>query len=112
MLWTKSLLCALYVPGQASGPPWLGPPPDRCQRVVEAHHAGERGVGQKAPDDTVIPLCGHHHACLTDRRGAFSGWPRGAVKQWELAMIAVYQRRYADETANWLDVSDAVGPLF
>lgn len=29
--------------------------------AVEAHHAGERGLGQKADDRTAIPLCRDHH---------------------------------------------------
>lgn len=111
MLWTKTLQCALTVPGQSAGSLWLGPPPDRCKRAIEAHHAGEHGVGQKAPDDTVIPLCDHHHDALTDRRGVFSGWPRGAVKTWELAMVALYQSRYRDEVA-WQSEAGAPVPLF
>ncbi len=29
--------------------------------LVHAHHAGTRGMGQKAPDRTAIPLCRVHH---------------------------------------------------
>lgn len=28
---------------------------------IHAHHAGVRGLGQKAGDDTAIPLCVQHH---------------------------------------------------
>lgn len=28
---------------------------------IEAHHAGDHGLGQKAPDRTAIPLCNFHH---------------------------------------------------
>lgn len=93
MLWTKHQPCAV---GSLIGVElWLSPvPPGRCSGPVEAHHAGVRGVGQKATDDTVIPLCAGHHRALTDRAGAFAGWPRGAVKRWEMAMVALYQERY------------------
>jgi hypothetical protein len=104
MLWCKTLPCALARPGAPCIELWRGPPDvDACDGPIEAHHAGERGTGQKAPDDTVVPLCKHHHDCLTDRgsrRGVFSGWPRGAVKRWELAMVAVYQHRYAEHVAG------------
>ena len=41
-----------------------------CFRPAEAHHAGERGLGQKCPDREAIPLCPGHH-----RR---DGWPDSA----------------------------------
>lgn len=31
-------------------------------RPIQAHHAGPRGLGQKAPDRLAVPLCWHHHA--------------------------------------------------
>lgn len=36
------------------------------QRVIQfnrsyAHHAGQRGTGQKADDRTAVPLCWRHH---------------------------------------------------
>lgn len=40
---------------------------DRCEGLVEAHHAGDHGFSQKAPDRTALPLCAWHH-----RTGAFS----------------------------------------
>lgn len=109
MLWVKSLPCcvSLIRMGMSVGADrvapavagdWLGPMPDACNGPVHAHHAGEHGTGNKAPDDAVIPLCEHHHADITNRgrrHGAFSDWPRGAVKRWELAMVAIYQERYA-----------------
>lgn len=94
MAWCKTLACAVAA-GGISSPLWMGPAPDACQRGIEAHHAGERGIGQKAPDNTVIPLCDHHHDALTDRRGIFGGWPHHAVKLWELGQIDHYQRVYA-----------------
>lgn len=94
MAWIKTLPCS--VSGVMVAPDlWRGPTPDRCQRAIEAHHAGEHGLGAKPPDDTCIPLCDHHHDALTDRRGVFSGWPRRAVKEWEIAVIAHFQDLYA-----------------
>jgi hypothetical protein len=87
MAWVKTLPCLLASGVPPFGDLWRGPPPDRCARPVEAHHAGVHGMSQKAPDDTVIPLCDHHHDCLTDRRGVFAGWPRHAIKLWELAAV-------------------------
>lgn len=78
-----------------------------CRGAIEAHHAGRRAKGQKAPDDTCIPMCRAHHRGddigITRYRGPFAGWPRGAVKAWELAMVDVYQRRYADYVAGAAD---------
>jgi hypothetical protein len=28
---------------------------------IEASHTGPRGLGQKSPDSSAIPLCAHHH---------------------------------------------------
>lgn len=32
-----------------------------CSRVTEAHHAGDHGYAQRAPDRTALPLCISHH---------------------------------------------------
>ena len=70
MLWVKTQQCLL------AGNYEAGP----CSGVVEADHAGLRGIGQKAPDDTCIPLCsGHHldrHACTGFFRGREKAWKR------------------------------------
>lgn len=62
MLWVKTLPCLL------AGLEGAGP----CSSVVEADHAGIRGIGQKAPDNTCIPLCSTHHL----DRGAHTGYFR------------------------------------
>lgn len=96
MGWIKTQPCALAFGFAVAEEAWPhGLSPDACGGITEAHHAGVHGLGQKAPDDTCIPLCSHHHRCLTDRRGVFSGLPSGAVKTWELAAIAYYQARYS-----------------
>ena len=45
-----------------------------CNGEVQAHHLlkpwrGARGMGMKASDDNVIPLCQYHHSVLHDRSG-------------------------------------------
>lgn len=78
---------------------WTGREIDICSGVIEAHHAGEHGLGNKAADDTCIPLCVHHHRSLTDRLGIFAGWPPRSLKAWELAVVAHYQALYAEHVA-------------
>lgn len=82
-----------------------------CDGHIEAHHAGAHGTGNKAPDDTVIPLCHKHHAQITGQpggRGVFDGWPRGSVKAWELAAVAHYQKLYSE----WRAAQSADDALF
>lgn len=66
----------------------------RCGGPVEAHHAGRHGVGQKAADDTCIPICQDGHRQLTDLSGVFRDWPRGWLRQWQDLQIARYRGRY------------------
>ena len=45
-----------------------------CGGGVQAHHllkpwTGGRGMGMRASDENVIPLCQHHHAVLHDQVG-------------------------------------------
>lgn len=86
MLWVKTLPCLL------AGVDGAGP----CTGVVEADHAGLRGMGQKAPDDTCIPLCsGHHldrHACT----GFFRGRPKEWKRDWRLCAIAETQAQHLE----------------
>jgi hypothetical protein len=84
---------------------WLGGGMDSCAGPTEAHHAGERAGWRKAPDDTVVPLCSGHHRALTDRTGCFSGWPKGALKKWELAAVAYYSARYTEHLFTVGDVA-------
>lgn len=107
MRWTKSQPCAvaglahLIAPERiaADGTPilFVSSSVGRCSGPTEAHHAGAHGVGQKAPDATVVPLCVRHHRGdegITDLRGPFRGWPPGSLRSWQDAMIFEYQRRY------------------
>lgn len=86
--------CCVAEPG---GVPWPGQaPPDACSGPIQAHHAGARGLGVKAPDDTVTAMCDHHHDDFTDRRGIFAGWPRGAARAWQDAQIERHRRLYEE----------------
>ena len=45
-----------------------------CKGVVQAHHLlkpydGNRGLGMKANDNNVVPLCQYHHTLLHDKYG-------------------------------------------
>ncbi len=87
---------------------WQGPLVfGRCRGVVEAHHAGRHGTGEKSPDAETIPLCEAHHRGddigITRFRGPFAGWPRGTVKLWELAMVEIYRERYAAHASGGTD---------
>tara|TARA_R100000541_G_C1827816_1_gene73539 strand:+ start:111 stop:449 length:339 start_codon:yes stop_codon:yes gene_type:complete len=47
---------------------------DWCNGNVQAHHllkpySGKRGMGMKASDNNVVPLCYGHHAELHDKNG-------------------------------------------
>ena len=47
---------------------------DWCNGNVQAHHLlkpfdGKRGMGMKASDKNVVPLCYYHHALLHDKNG-------------------------------------------
>ena len=47
---------------------------DWCSGNIQAHHLlrpfeGKRGMGMKASDKNVVPLCYHHHAKLHDQNG-------------------------------------------
>ena len=64
MGWIKQQRCAI---GMMLAPGVLFRFP--CNGPIEADHAGRRGLGQKADDDSCIPLCRQHHGDRHDRRG-------------------------------------------
>jgi hypothetical protein len=65
---------------------------------IEAHHAGPRGLSQKSPDRTCIPLCWRHH----DRNSTASIHSLGK-RFWLVygldrnALIREYNERYESE---------------
>jgi hypothetical protein len=54
---------------------------------MHAHHAGERGLGQKCSDYETVPLCMVHHRDYHDCTGPFAGWSR--EKRREFAQAAI-----------------------
>lgn len=67
-----------------------------CDGPIEAHHAGRRGLGHKAPDDTCIPLCRRHHRDITDMTFVFR-WTRDELRTWQDAQIDRHRALYAME---------------
>jgi hypothetical protein len=53
LAWIRALPCAVQDDEIPGGSPCGGP--------ITAHHAGDHGSSQKAPDRTAIPLCFEHH---------------------------------------------------
>lgn len=70
MLAVKTLQCF----GAGMGTP--------CGGVVEADHAGLRGLGQKCSDRETIPLCTYHHRERTDLSGAFKNFTKATMRDW------------------------------
>ncbi len=66
----------------------------RHKGTVHAHHAGPRGFGQKASDDTTIPLCAHHHTAWHDLGWPFRGWSHDERVEWVASTIAYYRTGY------------------
>jgi hypothetical protein len=62
-----------------------------CYGAIHAHHAGERGLGQKADDHTSIPLCLEAHSNWHDANGCFRGWTKEQRAEWATQMIAITQ---------------------
>lgn len=100
MGWIKRQDCMMATDA-VTGDLWKGGRPAECRGVTEAHHAGRRGMGQKADDDTCLPLCAHHHHMRTDHLEVFANWYPGAMREWEDSMIARYQ-------AAWRTVASAL----
>lgn len=73
-----------YAEHEASKHPQMTP----CTGRVEADHAGERGIGQKADDRTCIPLCRQHHGERTNHKGPFFHMTRDELRTWRTEAIA------------------------
>lgn len=66
-----------------------------CRGPVHAHHAGERGLGQRADDLSCIPLCAQHHRDWHDCAGGFRGWSQLMRWAWATKAIADTQAAHA-----------------
>lgn len=121
--WVRMLVCCArwnprLIPVVLGPPPnfkthWGTPgmPPRRetlCSGRIDPHHAGgDRGLGQKASDDTCIPLCRAHHQDIEDVTGVFKGWTKLQLRGWQDAQIAATQ---AARRAFLHDVDDSAIP--
>ncbi len=91
--WVKTLLCSVIEewPNKSVFP---GP----CSAVVEADHAGDRGLGQKCPDTEAIPLCTTHHRQRTDHSGAFKYSTKAELREWRARAIQRTQTLWLEHT--------------
>jgi len=88
MVWIKSQpCCAPLIAARATLPVDFGP----CDGVVEADHAGARGLGRKAGDDTCIPLCVRHHRAPGLAALLPASFPRGELRDLKNRMIARFR---------------------
>ncbi len=80
--WVHTLRCRMWMQ-------------DPCEGRIHAHHAGVRGLGQKAPDNTCIPLCEKHHRAWHDVRSPFDEMGRRGRQEWRDAQIEWTQAQWA-----------------
>jgi hypothetical protein len=67
-----------------------------CSGVVEADHAGARGIGQKADDRTCIPLCSSHHSQRTNHTGVFWLMTQHELRAWRARAIELTQAAWSN----------------
>lgn len=67
-----------------------------CDGRIHAHHAGARGLGQKAADATCIPLCREHHSAWHDLRVPFLRMKAEKRRTWAAFAIQQHQNAYED----------------
>jgi hypothetical protein len=65
-----------------------------CSGPVEADHMGERGLGQKADDNTCVPMCRGHHRERTDHSGTFRPLTRDELRAWRARAIEITQAKF------------------
>jgi hypothetical protein len=54
---------------------------------VQAHHAGQRGMSQRAHDHSSVPLCLVHHAEWHGASGWCKGWDKTRRREWAAEAI-------------------------
>lgn len=73
----------------------------------DAHHSGSRGVGQKADDFSVVPLCRRCHAVVTDT-GALPGRTREEtvllVLRAQVAQLSAWAAEQQERVADHVEV--------
>jgi len=72
----------------------------RCYGAIEADHMGERARGQKASDDTCVPMCHHHHVERTIHHGVFWHATKEQLREWRAAAIAATQESFRNRTCH------------
>lgn len=73
-----------------------------CNRAPAGHAHHDRyavGVGRRADDSQVIPLCPEHHRALHDGGPPFRAWTREQRRQWAAEAIQATLARYARSLA-------------
>ncbi len=75
-----------------------------CDGVTEAHHAGERGLSQRAHDWTCVPLCMLHHRQWNGASGTFRDWKKNKRRERAADWIGQTQARWR------ASFPDAAGP--
>ncbi len=81
MLWVKTLPCVARDIDPAFP----------CAGVVEADHAGRRGLGRKCSDVETIAICTEHHRQRGDFAGAFKSWNKDRMRGWLEACVLLTQ---------------------
>lgn len=94
MSWVRRQRCAVAVELRT---------PSQCGGPVEAHHAGERGFGKKAPDDTCIPLCMRHHREYHDVLGFFFLLTKAERRTMADEWVRRHRAMYADGRSAFED---------
>lgn len=59
----------------------------KCLGIIVAHHRTGAPMGMKVGDDETMPLCWKHHGELHSLAGAFKGWLKKRLRDWQTEMI-------------------------
>lgn len=66
-----------------------------CLGAMHAHHpTGRKGMGTKRPDAEAYPLCTKHHTERHSLTGAFKGFDKRMLRDYEDAQSQAYRRQY------------------
>ena len=68
-----------------------------CMGPMEAHHGGQHGLSQRAPDHTAYSLCNGHHHERHELRGFFAPISKADRRAWEDEQAAVCRAMYAED---------------
>jgi hypothetical protein len=74
--------------------------PAGCHGRTEAHHAGQRAMGQRAHDHTAVPLCRQHHQDWHAGAGPFRGWDQMLRRKWAVTAVGAVRKRR--ELPDWI----------